>query len=284
MFAKLSRSWELVKASAAVLRADRELLVFPVLSTLATLCVGASFLLPAYFAGLLDPGADAQAPDRDLALALISFVFYLTQYFVIIFFNSALVGAALIRLDGGDPTVGDGFRIAMSRLPAIFGYALISATVGMLIKALQERVGFIGRWIVGLMGVAWTLATFLVVPVLVARKLGPIEAVKDSASLLKKTWGENLAGNLGMGLVFFFIGLGIALVGVALMMMSAYLGSMTLAVSFGGLMILALVLMALVQAALQGIYSAALFRYADRGEAGFGFPPMLVSGAFQPKS
>jgi hypothetical protein len=181
MFAKFSRSWDLVKASAAVLRADRELLVFPLLSGLATLCVAASFFVPAYFAGLLQPSADGQPPD--LALALVSFLFYLSQYFVIIFFNSALVGAALIRLDGGDPTVADGFRIAMSRLPAIFGYALLAATVGMLIQALQERVGFIGRWIVGLVGLAWTLATFLVVPVLVARQVGPIEAVKDSASL-----------------------------------------------------------------------------------------------------
>lgn len=282
MFDKLSRSWNLVKASAAVLRADRELLVFPLLSGIGTLLVAASFLLPAYFSGLLEPANGEPAPDR--VRALLAFAFYLVQYFVIIFFNSALVGAALIRLDGGDPTVADGLRIARSRLPAIFGYALISATVGVLLKALQERVGFIGRWIVGLLGVAWTMATFLAVPVLVARHVGPLEAVRESAGLLKKTWGENIAGNVGMGLVFFLITFGVMLIGVALIAGAASLHLDALAAALVVLLVTALALATLVQAALQGIYSAALYRFADRGDAGPGFPPSLVSGAFRSRA
>jgi hypothetical protein len=127
------------------------------------------------------------------------FLFYLVQYSIIFFFNCALVGAAMIRLDGGDPTVRDGLRIASSRIVQIIGYAAIAATVGLILRLIEERAGFIGRWIAGLIGLAFTVATFLTVPILVSRDVGPVEAVKESAALLKKTWGENIIGNGGMG-------------------------------------------------------------------------------------
>jgi hypothetical protein len=110
----------------------------------------------------------------------IAFLFYLSQYFVIFYFNAALVGAAMIRLEGGDPTVADGLRIAKSKIAVILGYALTAATVGRLLRTLQGRVGFIGRIAVGLLGVGWTIATYLVVPVLVNRDVGPIDAIKES--------------------------------------------------------------------------------------------------------
>ena len=163
MFERFSRSLSLVKASSAVLSANKRLMVFPVLSSICTLIVAASFLVPAFASGMLGHfGRGHMTPG----MAVLAFLFYLVQYFVIIFFNSALVGAASIHLRGGNPTVSDGFGIAMSKLPAILGYAVISATVGMVLRAIQERAGFIGRWVVGLLGVAWTLATFLVVPVI----------------------------------------------------------------------------------------------------------------------
>lgn len=199
MFARLSRSWALVKASAGVLRSNKELLVFPALSSLCAIVVAASFFLPMFASGMFEH-VDRQHSTPQFWIAM--FAFYTVQYFVIIFFNVALVGAAMIRLRGGDPGVADGFRIAMSKLPAILGYAVISATVGVILRMLAERAGFIGRWIIGMIGLAWTIANFLAVPVLVVNEVGPIDAVKRSAELLKKTWGENLIGNAGIGVVF----------------------------------------------------------------------------------
>ena len=112
------------------------------------------------------------------------------------------------RLDGGNPTIGDGFAIANSRLANILGYAFIAATVGLILRAIQERVGFLGKIVVGLIGAGWSVATYLVVPVLVAREIGPIDAVKESASLLRRTWGENVIGQAGMGFAFGLIYLG----------------------------------------------------------------------------
>ena len=281
MFERLSRSWGLIKASAGVLAKDKELLVFPLLSAACTLLVAAAFLLPALGLGALD--GLRSGGGVSFAAYLLAFLFYLAQYFVIFFFNTALVGAAMIRLDGGDPTLRDGLRIASGKLVPILGYAAIAATVGMLLRAVQERAGFIGKLVSGALGVAWTLASFLVVPVLVTRDIGPIDAVKESALLLKKTWGENLIGQGGVGLVFGLLFFVLALVGVAAIVAAALTGSGTLIVLVVALVIAALLLAALIQAALSGIYSAALYRYAV-GEGGSeGFDAQLLGQAFRGK-
>lgn len=274
MFQALSRSWSLVKASAAVLRSDSELLVLPLLSSIAALLVAATFLLPVLSLRVFEGGEIGPLG------ALIGFAFYLCQYFVIFFFNSALVGAAMIRLQGGDPTVADGLRIATGKLGAILGYAAIAATVGLLLKIISERSGRIGRIITGLLGTAWTFATFLVVPVLVTRDIGPLDAVKESAVLLKRTWGENLAGKVGIGAAFGLLSFMVVGSGVALALLAAVNGAVGLAIAIGVLAVLALILLSVVQAALSGIYAAALYRYAVDGHAPAGFEGAMLGSAF----
>jgi hypothetical protein len=279
MFDRLSRSWELTKASAAVLSADKELLVFPLLSGVASLLVLATFAVPAFLAGLADTALSGSDEGRVLG-GIVAFLFYVTQYFVILFCNTALVGAALIRLRGGDPTVGDGMRIALSRVGSILGYAVISATVGMILRTIAQKGGVAGRIASSLFGLAWGLATYLVVPVLVVEGVGPVEAVKRSASYLKKTWGEQVAGNLGMGAVFGLASVGVVLVGIAGLALAATLGSgLVLGVVVAAL-VLAFLAIALVSSALGGIYAAAVYRYAAEGEAGGFFPDHLVKSAF----
>ena len=280
MFERFSRSWGLIKASAGVLAKDKELLVFPLLSAICTLIVAAAFLLPAFGFGALD---GLREGGMSVTAYVFAFLFYLVQYFVIFFFNSALVGAAMIRLDGGDPTVRDGLRIAGGKVVPILGYATIAATVGMVLRAIQERAGFLGRIIAGLIGVAWTLASFLVVPVLVSRDIGPLDAVKESALLLKKTWGENLIGQGGVGLVFGFIFFALVIVGGAGIVAAATTGNGVLIGLMVALLIVALLVAALVQAALSGIYSAALYRYAVGAGDSEGFNAQLLGQAFRTK-
>ena len=273
MFAKFSRSWELAKASAAVLRSDKELLVFPVVSGIATLIVLATFAVPVFAFKLFANGVGP------LNLA-VGFVFYLCQYFVIFFFNSALVGAAMIRLNGGDPTVADGLRIARERMLPILGYAAIAATIGLLLQFLKNKDNFVIRILGSLLGTAWTVASFLVVPVLVASKVGPIDAVKKSIDLLKTTWGENAVGQLGIGFVFGFIMAGVIIVGVLLSILgftlSPYLGG-----SLVALTVLSALTVAIIQSALSGVYAAALYRFANDGVVPQGFERMGLHTAFQ---
>ncbi|MDT8340915.1 MAG: DUF6159 family protein [Longimicrobiales bacterium] len=274
----IGKSWALVKASARVLEQDRELLVFPLISGVATALVAVSFLAPLVFTGGWTLLAGEQGGYLGYVLV---FLFYLAQYTVIFFFNSALVGAALIRMQGGDPTVADGLRIALSRLPAILGYAAISATVGMVLRAISERTGWIGRLVVGLVGMGWTLATFLAVPVLVTRNVGPVDAVKESAALFRRTWGEQVVGNVGMGWAFTLVTIAWTLaVGGAAFLVASVSAPAALALVAGW--VLGCVVLSLVATSLKGIYTAALYRYATQGEAA-GFDPSFMGSAFRPR-
>ncbi len=282
MFEKFSRSWSLIKASADVLRQDKELLVFPAISAIAGILVVLSFVLPLF--SVLDFAALENDPESMPPwLPVWGFLFYLTQYFVIFFFNTALVGAAMIRLDGGDPTVADGLRIARSKAGVILGYAAIAATVGILLRAIEQRAGFVGKWIVAFIGAAWTVVTFLTVPVLVMRDVGPIDAVKESARLLKATWGENVIGQGGVGLVFGLLQFGLIAGTVALAVVLLVNQQVAGAIAIAGIGVLLVLFAALLQAALSGIYSAALYRHAAGLPNHGAFDSTVLASAFARK-
>ena len=277
MFDKFSRSWDMVKASAAVLRSDRELMLFPVLSGLSTLLVLATFALPTLALKLFSNGFGVTG-------ALVGFAFYFCTYSVMIFFNCALVGAAMIRLEGGDPTLSDGLAAARARLGAIFGYAAIAATVGVLLQALKGKDNnFIVRLVGSGLGMAWTLATFLVVPVLVSRDVGPVDALKQSVALLKRTWGENAVGQVGIGAAFGLLSAGAVLVSVLLVVLAAQ-ASLALAVAVGLVCLVGVLVLGVYQAALTGIYSAVLYRYAMSHEVPAAFRGTDIAHAFAPRA
>lgn len=280
MAGRISNSFALVKASANVLKQDKELLVFPLMSAIATILVVASFIAPIFMIG---PEIFGDGEEVSYAAYALGFAFYVVQYTVIFFFNAALVGAALIRLDGGDPTVSDGLAIASKRMGSIIGYAVIAATVGMILRAIQERAGFVGRIVTGLIGMAWTLTTYLTVPILVTKNIGPIDAVKESAAIFRRTWGEQVVGNFGMGLAVFLMGVSWTLVSCALIFFSiGVLGSMPLTLLAVATMVLGYILLALFASALNGIYTAALYRFAMTGDTG-GFDSQIMGNAFRPK-
>ena len=276
MFEKFARSWSLVKASAAVLRSDKELLLFPVLSGIAAMIVAATFVVPMFALRLFEGGVGVFG-------AVWGFLFYLCLYFVAFFFNAALVSAAIIRLEGGDPTLADGFNAAKARIGPILGYAAIAATVGMLLQALKNKDNnFLVRMVGSGLGVAWTLSTFLVVPVLVQQNVGPIDAIKQSVALLKRTWGENAIGNVGLGAVFGLIMFGTIALGVALTFAAASVNA-ALAITVAVVAVLAAVALGIVQSALSAVYSAALYRFATVGETPAGFESTGLQLAFAPK-
>jgi Family of unknown function (DUF6159) len=275
---RIRRSWRLAKASWAVLRADRELLVFPAISFVALVAVLLAFFVPIFLVGgVFDTDSGEYSP---VGIALV-FAFYVVSYTIGFYFNTALVGAAMMRLDGGDPTVRDGLRIASSRLPQIIGYALIAATVGMVLRAISERAGFIGQIIIGFIGFAWSILTFLVVPVLVVEKVGPVAAIKRSGELLRKTWGEQVIGSGGIGIVFALLVVLAVLVGVAFTFVLASIAPVLLIVGVA-VTVLAVGAIALIGSALGGIYTAALYRYATTGESG-AFSADAMTGAFREK-
>lgn len=280
MFAKISNSWELVKASWRVLMADKELMVFPVVSFIASVIIIATFAVPTILAGVLD---EMFTGDSRILSYIVLFLFYVVLYTATIFSNSALVGAALIRLKGGDPTVGDGFRIALGHLRQILGYAIISATVGLILRIISERSNAIGQFIASAIGLVWGLATFLVIPVLVVEDVGPMEAVKRSAALLKETWGEQIAGNFSIGLIFGILTFVAIILSIPLIILAASANSVGLIITVIVAAVLVIMALALISSTLSGIYTAAVYRYATTGDMGSYFEADLIKGAFKQK-
>lgn len=280
MFGRYTRSWALVRASAAILNQNRSLLLFPLISSAAMLFVVLCFVLPVLGIAGLDGISDKHARPTMYG---IGFLFYVVQYFVIFFFNSALVGCVMLRMDGRDPRLGDGLAIARSKLGVIFAYAVVAGTLGMLLRMMEERLGFLGKLVAGVLGIGWSIASFLVVPVLVARDVGPVEAVKESAQLLKDTWGENIGGHIRMGVFFTLVYIAIALSGVALSLAAGATGNGALLALCVVATVVAILFVAMINAALSGIYSAALYRYAVFGDVGAGFDKHLLDTAFLPK-
>ena len=279
MFQKLTNSWELVKESFRVLQADKELMVFPVVSSIGVVLVTLTFFFPLLLTGFFDTVTNGGGQVVGI-LAL--FLYYIVQYTVIFFANTALVGAAMIRLRGGDPTVSDGLQIAASRFATILGYALIAATVGMLIRAISNHRG-LASIIAGIIGFVWNIATFLVVPVLAIENVGPIDAIKRSAQLLKQTWGEQLAGNLGLGAFFGLVVFGLLILGIPAIILIATLNSIVLTILAVVIYLLVLVLVGLVHSTLNGIYTAAVYQFATEGKVSGFFNQSLVQNAFRQK-
>ena len=275
MFERISNGWALSKQSFRVLMLDKELLLFPIMSGISCLLVLASFALPLwdskYFDTIMN---DQQAPQDPLAYVIL-FAFYFVNYFVMIFFNSALMACAIIRLKGGNPNVSDGFNAALNRLPKIAGWALVSATVGFILKMIESRSERIGQIVAGLLGMAWSITTYFVIPVLVVEKKNPFEAMKRSVSVLRETWGESLVANFGIGAIMFLI-----MIPVFLMMVG---GGMLIATGnalAGGVLIgcaiLLILLISLVSSAVHAILIAAIYLFAAEGEAPAQFDQTLI--------
>jgi Family of unknown function (DUF6159) len=279
----ISNSWVLVKQSFAILRDDKELMLVPVLSAISCVLVTASYvggglllLLPEIRASAT-AGQPWHASTSTIAFAL--FIFYFINYFVIVFFNTALVSAASVRLSGGKPQLGDALRAAWERAGVIFQWAALAATVGMILKLIEDRSEWVGRLAASLFGIAWSLATFFVVPILAFEELGPIDALKRSSQLFRKNWGEEVVGTFSFGLIFFLL----ALPGVLLPIAGASLAGGYGATAGAALMVVYFILLAVVSSATHGIFLAALYRYATAGEGSLGFARENLSAAWRPK-
>jgi hypothetical protein len=266
---RFATSWRMFKASWHVLWSRKELAVFPILGGLASLVVAAVFLTPAVFTF-----NDRNEPTAGSYVLFAAF--YVVAAYVAVFFNAALVSQANIALSAGDPSVAGGLRTAAGMAGRLLPWALLSATVSLILRAVEERLGFLGRIIAGLVGMAWTLITYLVLPVLVLEGVGTKEAVRRSTSMFRDTWGENVLGNAGIGL----FGILLFLPSVALIALGVAAGGATALVCVIVAVLWGL-LASITVAALSVIYQTALYRYAADGTTAPAFGGVDLRGAFR---
>lgn len=269
------RSLSLAKASWGVLRQDKELALLPLCAFLAWIVVAAAFVLP--IAVVAGDGTAGDSWTQNPVSWVLGFVGYVALTYVMVFFNAAVICAADERLRGGDPTIGSALRGAADRAAVILPWAVLSATVSLVLRAIEERAGFVGRVVVAIVGIAWSLVTFLVLPILVVERVGVRDAVKRSMELFKRTWGENVVTNGGIGLLAFVAILAGALVTVPFLAAGGPAAALGIAMAVAWAAVVCCV-----ATALSGILQLALYRYAVDGTVP-GFGDDTLRDAFRPR-
>jgi Family of unknown function (DUF6159) len=271
---RFENSLALAKASWRVLREEKHLTLLPLLSMVCTIVIAVSFLLPI---GLIARNGTNDYSASKPAVWLLGFLAYLLLTYVVVFFNAALVHAADRHLAGEPVPLGDALKAAGARSYVLLPWALVSATVSIVLRALEERFGIVGQIVGAVAGLAWSVVTFLVLPILVIEGIGPIAAVKRSGELFKRTWGENLMTNAGIGLVSFLAMLAGAIPLALLIVVGGPVGVVGIAA-----LVLWVILVSLVSATLTGILQVALYRFATGAEAP-GFDNDRLRDTFRPR-
>ena len=198
---KFSNGWTIALNSFKVLKENRQLIIFPILSGVSIIVILASFIAAVF--GFSGWNIDNLPDDPTVVSYLLLFAFYIVNYFVIVFFNMALIHCTSLYFKGQEVTVRQGIDFSISRIGSIFAWAVFAGIVGGVLRIIQENAGSLGKIITGLVGVVWSIATFFVVPVIAYENIGPIAAFKRSANLMKEKWGERI----GAGFSFFLINL-----------------------------------------------------------------------------
>jgi hypothetical protein len=265
---RIGRSFRLVAQSYRILMQDKELMALPLVSGVVMIVVVAGL----GFGFGLNPSTIRRVEP---AMYLPLFVMYVVAYAIGIFFQAAVVAGATERLRGGDPTIASALSAAARRAVPILMWAVIAATVGVVIRMIHERLGFVGRIVTAFAGAAWSLATFFVVPVLVLEDRSVRESFTRSVRVFRQAWGETVVGGTTLGAASMCASLTlIAFAGLA----AWVAGPVAL-----GVLAVGAVCLSVFFSALHGIYVASLYRYATEGQVPPGLDRALLDRAFVTK-
>lgn len=265
----LDKTWSLYKASFTILCADAEIVLFPVMSAISAILVAIGFFFPLFKSGVFE-GMDPKNISWEMYALM--FIWYFLNFFVVIFFNSALVGCAHMRLSGGDPKVRDGFRIAFEHIDKIIAWALVSATVGMVLSTIREKSkGIVGKLLAGGLAVAWTLITYLIVPVIILEDRTTYDSIQRSGELFRKRWGEQIVGDFGFGLLNFILTIPALMIGLLVFKFDRALAIIVV--------VWYVLILAAITTAVKGVFTVVLYRYASTGDLPTGFNPRQIDAA-----
>lgn len=281
-----SRSWNLTKLSFEVIKQDSEMLLFPLIGGISSIVYAVALIYPTIVVNIV---RETTSGAGEVALNMVDFAILFAAYmglaFIATFFNVCVVYTTKTRFEGGDATFMDSLKFALSRLHLIFMWSVLSATVGILLHSLDraaERAGALGGLFLGILrsilGAAWSILTIFVVPAMVYRDLGPIQAIKSSTQTLRQTWGESLVRHYGLGLMqFLFILLGVAIT-VAMAVGLSALGATGYIIT-GVFALVYFVAVVLVFNVANAVFNTALYAWANTGEAPASFDQATLRGA-----
>jgi hypothetical protein len=278
IFRTFSNTWSIIKTSMVVLRKDKELLLFPLMSFIGVGIVVAvaavAFLALGSFDRLGAAEGEAQLQIGDAIVAVIALFAAIT---IITYFNAALMGAARHRLKGGDPNIFTGFAAVNKNVSGVIGWSFISTIIFILLTYARSVAedNFLARIIIDIMGAIWAYMTFFVVPILIVEHVGPIEAIKRSKSYFTRTWGEQLVSGFGFGIFRFLAVIPGVAIGAAVGAISPVAG-IIVAIPLVGIGL------AIVNA-LEGIFKMALYEQVVEQVQPQFFEPEVLQNAYHTK-
>lgn len=280
-----SRSWNITKLTFGVINRDRELIWFALLSFIFSTLFVVAMIFPSIVPTVMSEGLS----EDSLAAYqyVIIFVTYFGLAFIATFFNVCVVYTTKVRFEGGNATFGESLSFAFSKTGLIFKWSLVSASVGLLLKIVDNLASRLGKGgqivlhiIVALLGMTWSIITIFVVPILVYEGLGPIAAVKRSTAVIKKTWGESLIKSIGLGFVQFLVMILIVAVSAGLTHLLSNAFQLTGLLTGIGIGLMLILLAGLIFAVASTVFNTALYVYASNSTVPSGFDEETVSGAF----
>ncbi|MGO4445372.1 DUF6159 family protein [Mycobacterium sp. 2YAF39] len=275
---RMANGWALAKQSWAVLKKDRSLAIFPILSTIFAMIAVVAIMVPtALVTGTFVNGTVEQ---NNPVIAVVAVVTIYVSTFITIFFNVALAACAARSLRGEDTTVGEGIAAATRQLGPILGWTLVAGTVGLILQILEDRFPLLGRIAVWIAGAAWAVATYFVIPVIALEGTGPIRSLKRSVQVVRAKWGEGVTGQVAISGVTGLIVFGMVLVGGGVAYALVAVGLTPFAIAVGAVTVAAVIVVAIIASALNSIFRVAVYEYAATGQAPAAFDSGLVQAAF----
>ena len=272
-FDRLSNGWTLAMNSFKVLKENKQLIIFPVLSGISLVLIMGSFVL--VFLSANGWSFENAEDSGTIGNYLYLFLFYLVNYFIVVFFNMALIHCTRLYFRGEEVSINAGLRFSLSRIGTIFSWSVFAAIVGTILRIIQEESGIIGKIITGIIGIVWNIATFFVIPVIAYEDLGPIAAFKRSSQLMKQKWGESLGATFSFGLIQF-------LAMIVLVIPLFFIGNLIHPIGGIALAIMGVFIIATIFSAAQTIFVSAVYHNIT-DEPVKHFNQQMIDGLFQKK-
>lgn len=269
---RIANAWRISKASWAVLRQDRELLAVPIIAGVASILAFAAIAVP----GWLLLGGNQAVDEGNPALWLVGVLAMVAAAWMSAIGQAAIVAGAAERMDGGDPDLSSAYAAARGRAGRLLEWAILATVVSIVLDQIEQRFGVLGRLVSWLGAAAFSVLSFLALPVIVFEDVGAIEAFKRSSRLLRATWGEQVTFNVGMGLLG-FVG---ALAGLVVGGLLVSTGVAPLQVLGVAVAVVWVLLVVAVTSALSAVFKAALYRWANGLPVDPAFDAASLSGAF----
>jgi hypothetical protein len=281
---------------------NRKLLLFPMVTFVCLVAIALFFFAPVV---LLPTGHAWNQPEHWQAVAsrlgnttpvdahtqhwrlktatyLYLAVIYLVSMVCATFFNVAFYNEIIKTLAGQQVSIRAGLAFASRRIRAILMWSLLAGVVGLIIRALEERFGFIGRFAMRFLGMAWSVAAVFVIPVMIREvSANPFALLKNSAATLRKTWGEALIGYVGITFGAWIVLLGSLVFFFGVILLAVLFEQPVLILPAGIAWLLAIIAFLYVVGIANDIYRCALYVYASEGVVPEPYTAELMDAAWK---